>query len=292
MKYKNNLNGIILVNKPKGITSRDVVDKVQKLLNTKAGHTGTLDPLARGVLVVCLGKATKLTDMLTSTSKEYIAEVTLGYETDTLDTEGKILEKKETNITKEQLKKVLKDFQTTYKQEVPKYSAVKVKGKKLYEYARKGEDVTLPKKEVTIFDLDILDYEKDTFSFYTKVSKGTYIRSLIRDICHKLNILGTMSNLARISQGKFQIKDAYTLEDIEKGNFKIIPMKDAVDIPVVKVKKEIKQKIINGQKLDFDYDKVLFTDYRNNELAIYKKVGKESKVWKMLYSEDKEPIKM
>ncbi|MCI9110579.1 MAG: tRNA pseudouridine(55) synthase TruB [Bacilli bacterium] len=292
MKYKNNLNGIILVNKPKGITSRDVVDKVQKLLNTKAGHTGTLDPLARGVLVVCLGKATKLTDMLTSTSKEYIAEVTLGYETDTLDTEGKILEKKETNITKEQLKKVLKDFQTTYKQEVPKYSAVKVKGKKLYEYARKGEDVTLPKKEVTIFDLDILDYEKDTFSFYTKVSKGTYIRSLIRDICHKLNILGTMSNLARISQGKFQIKDAYTLEDIEKGNFKIIPMKDAVDIPVVKVKKEIKQKIINGQKLDFDYDKVLFTDYRNNELAIYKKVGKELKVWKMLYSEDKEPIKM
>lgn len=291
MKYNNNINGVILVNKPKGLTSRDVVNEVQKILNTKAGHTGTLDPLARGVLVVCLGKATKLTEMLTSTQKEYIAEVKLGYETDTLDVEGKIIEEKEINLTKDDLKKTLEKFTKTYNQEVPKYSAVKVKGKKLYEYARSGEEVTLPKKKVTIYDLSLLDYENDTIRFYTKVSKGTYIRSLIRDICHELNNLGTMSNLARISQGKYQIKDSFTLEDIEKGNYKIIPIKDVVDIPVVKVKKEIKQKIINGQKLDYDYDEVLFTDYKNNELAIYKRVGKELKVWKMLYSEEKETVK-
>lgn len=291
MKYNNNINGVILVNKPKGLTSRDVVNEVQKNLNTKAGHTGTLDPLARGVLVVCLGKATKLTEMLTSTQKEYIAEVKLGYETDTLDVEGKTIEEKEINLTKDDLKKTLEKFTKTYNQEVPKYSAVKIKGKKLYEYARSGEEVTLPKKKVTIYDLSLLDYENDTIRFYTKVSKGTYIRSLIRDICHELNNLGTMSNLARISQGKYQIKDAFTLEDIEKGNYKIIPIKDVVDIPVVKVKKEIKQKIINGQKLDYDYDEVLFTDYKNNELAIYKGVGKELKVWKMLYSEEKETVK-
>lgn len=292
MKYKNNINGVILVNKPKGITSRDVVDKVQKLLNTKAGHTGTLDPLARGVLVVCLGKATKLTDILTSTEKEYLAEVILGYETDTLDVEGKKTKEKKVNITKEKLKKSLNKFIKTYRQEVPKYSAVKVKGKKLYEYARNDEEIVLPKKQVTIFDISLLDFENNKFRFYTKVSKGTYIRSLIRDICHDLKTFGTMSNLARISQGKFQIKDTFTLEDIEKGNYKIIPIKDVVDIPVVKVKKEIKQKIINGQKLDYDYDKVLFTDYKNNELAIYKREGKELKVWKMLYSEEKEPVKM
>lgn len=293
MKYKNNINGLLLVNKPKGITSRDVVDKVQKTLNTKAGHTGTLDPIARGVLVVCLGTATKLTEMLTSTEKEYIAEITLGYETDTLDTEGTILKKTQEKITRENLNETLQKFITTYNQEVPKYSAVKVNGKKLYEYARKGEKVTLPKKEVTIFDLKLLDYSDDIVRIYAKVSKGTYIRSLIRDICHELNTLGTMSNLARISQGNFQIKDTYTLEDIERGNYQIIKLKELFDIPVVKVGEGIKQKIINGQKLNYDFEEVLFTDIYDNELAIYKREGKELKVWKMLYSnEEKELIKM
>ncbi len=287
MKYKNNINGIILVNKPKGLTSRDVVNKVQKIFNTKAGHTGTLDPLARGVLVVCLGKATKLAEELTCTEKEYIAEITLGYETDTLDTEGKIIKEKETNITREQLTKTLQDFITTYNQEVPKYSAVKVNGKKLYEYARNGEEVTLPKKKVTIYDLSLLDYEDNIIKIYAKVSKGTYIRSLIRDICHQLDTLGTMSNLARISQGKYQIKDSFTLEDLENGKYNIIPIKDLFDIQVVKVSGEIKQKIINGQKFDFDYDEVLFTDIDGKELAIYKREGKELRVWKMLYENNK-----
>jgi len=291
LKYKNNINGIILVNKPKGLTSRDVVNKVQKIFNTKAGHTGTLDPLARGVLVVCLGKATKLTELLTSKEKEYIAEIILGYETDTLDTEGKILKEKETNITREKLTQILQGFIKTYNQEVPKYSAVKVNGKKLYEYARNGEEVNLPKKEVTIYDISLLDYKDNKFEIYTKVSKGTYIRSLIRDICHELNTLGTMSELSRISQGEYNIKDTFTLEELENGKYNIIPIKDFLNIPIVKVNGLIKQKIINGQKLDFDYDEVLFTDMDDKELAIYKKEGKELKVYKMLYSMEKETIK-
>ncbi len=287
MKYKNNINGIISVNKPKGLTSRDVVNEIQKSLNTKAGHTGTLDPMAEGVLVVCLGKASKLAELLTSTQKEYIAEVTLGLETDTLDIEGKMLKEDNKYITKKQIEEALKFFTKTYKQEVPKYSAVKVNGKRLYEYARNNQEVTLPKKEVTIYDLKLLDYKNENnkivFTIYTKVSKGTYIRSLIRDVAHHLNSLGTMSKLTRISQGKFKIENTYTLEEIKNNNYKIISIKDALDIKVVKVNNELKQKIINGQKLDLDYDQVLFVDNNENELAVYKKENNELKVWKMLY---------
>ncbi|MCI9585624.1 MAG: tRNA pseudouridine(55) synthase TruB [Bacilli bacterium] len=283
MKYKNNINGILLVNKPKGITSRDVVNEVQKALNTKAGHTGTLDPMAEGVLVICLGKATKLTEIITSTIKEYEAEVTLGIETDTLDTEGTIIKKDDTKIDKEQITKVLKEFETTYNQEVPKYSAVKVNGKKLYEYARKNEEVILPKKEITIYKQNLLNYNENTFTFNTLVSKGTYIRSLIRDMCYSLNTLGTMSKLIRTKQGKFNIEDTYTLEEIKKGKYEIITIKDALDIETIKVDNKLKQKIINGQKLDLDYDKVLFVDDEDKCLAIYKKENSELKVWKMLY---------
>lgn len=290
MKYKNNINGILLVNKPKGITSRDVVNEVQKILNTKAGHTGTLDPMAEGVLVICLGKATKLTEIITSTIKEYEAEVTLGIETDTLDTEGTIIKKDNTKINEQQIIKVLKDFETTYNQEVPKYSAVKVNGKKLYEYARKNEEVILPKKQITIYKQKLLNYNENTFTFNTLVSKGTYIRSLIRDMCYSLNTVGTMSKLIRTKQGKFNIEDTYPLENIKNNNYEIIKIKDALDIKTVKVDNKLKQKIINGQKLNLDYNEVLFIDEKDNCLAIYKKENNELKVWKMLYN-DEETVK-
>lgn len=287
MKYKNNINGIIPINKPKGITSRDVVNEVQKYLNTKAGHTGTLDPMAQGVLVICLGKATKLVEILTSNDKEYIAEVILGIETDTLDTDGKTLKEENIIVNKNQIEKTLKKFITTYKQEVPKYSAIKIKGKKLYEYAREGKDVELPKKEVTIYDLELQDYKQENnktkFKIYTKVSKGTYIRSLIRDIANDLNTIGVMSELTRITQGKFKLKDTYTLEDIKENKHQITEIKNALDIEIVKVDEKLKQKIINGQKLDLDYDEVLFIDSNNNELALYKKENNKLKLWKMLY---------
>ncbi len=286
MKYANNKNGIIIVNKPKGITSRDAVNIVQKKLNTKAGHTGTLDPLARGVLVICLGKATKLSEIITHETKEYIAEVLLGIQTDTLDVEGKILKKESKDITEKELKDALNYFKTSYMQEVPKYSAVKINGKKLYEYARNNEEIILPKRKVTIYDIKLLDKNKNTFKFYCKVSKGTYIRSLIRDICEYLNTIGTMNNLERISQGKFQIKDSCSLEEIE--NAKIITIKNALEIKQIKVDDKRKFQIINGVKQKDNLDKVLYIDKEEKPLAIYHKINGELRMWKILYDNSRQ----
>ena len=198
-------NGILVINKEKGYTSRDVVNVIGKLFKTKkVGHNGTLDPLASGVLVICLNKYTKLNKLLSANEKEYIAEVFLGVKTDTLDIEGNVLEKKKSVINKEDLMKTLKKFTTVYEQEVPLYSAVKVNGKKLYEYARSGEKVILPKKKVIIKKIELLNFEKNKFTFKCLVSKGTYIRSLIRDILNDLNVVGTMSNLVRTKQGVFE----------------------------------------------------------------------------------------
>ena len=287
MKYKNNINGLVLINKPQGLTSRDVVNIIQKKLNTKAGHTGTLDPLAEGVLVVCLGKATKLSQMLTSDNKEYIAEVTMGLETDTLDSEGTILKETNAQMPKEEIVKALNHFKTTYYQEVPKYSAVKVNGKKLYEYARNNEEVTLPKKEVTIYDIKLLDHQikdnKTIFTMYTKVSKGTYIRSLIRDICHYLKTVGIMTKLTRTSQGQFELKDTYTLIDINNGNYQIIPIEKAINLPIIQVDDKLKFKIINGQILDGYSKDVLFIDKDNKPLAIYTNKDNKFRPKVMLY---------
>ena len=164
----NNYNGILIVNKPSGITSRDVVNIVGKTLNTKkVGHTGTLDPMATGVLVLCLGNALKVCELITANDKEYIAKVILGIETETLDTTSPIINTKKTNITKEEIEKVLNSFKGSYIQEVPKYSAVKINGKKLYEYAREGKEIELPKKMVTIYDIQLVSditYYNDTIA--------------------------------------------------------------------------------------------------------------------------------
>ena len=280
MKLEN--SGIIVVNKPSGYTSRDIVNIVSKKLGTKkVGHTGTLDPLASGVLVICVGKATKLCDLLTSEKKEYIAKVILGLNTDSLDITGNILNEDYQYISKEDVQKTLNSFKKTYNQEVPLYSAVKVNGKKLYEYARKEEFVELPKKEVTIYDIKLLDYEysnKVTFTFKCMVSKGTYIRSLIRDIAAHLNTYGTMSALTRTKQGNFYLDKAVSLEDIENNNFHLLKIGEVLDIPKKVVNDDMKQRIIHGQKLS-DEGTILYLDQNNNTLAIYK----DGKVLKMLY---------
>ena len=297
MKLPN--SGIIVINKPKDLTSRDVVNIISKNLNIKkVGHNGTLDPLATGVLVICFGKYTKLTgvlvicfgkytklnDLLTSHEKEYIAEVTLGLETDTLDITGKILNKNTPHITKEEIIKALKNFEKTYNQEVPKYSAVKVSGKKLYEYAREGKEVILPKKEVTIYQNELLSFTENKFTFKTKVSKGTYIRSLIRDILASLNETGTMSNLKRTKQGIFKLEDSYTLDDIKQGNFKVLKVKDILNIPKIIAEDNLKKQIINGAKIKGTYpNEVLFLDKEGNELAIYEKNDEHLKLKIMLY---------
>ena len=182
------MDKLVVVNKPSDITSRDVVNKLCKIFNTKKiGHTGTLDPIASGVLVCVCGKYTKLVNDLTSLEKEYVATIKLGIKTDTLDTEGNIIEERDVNITKQDIEKVFNNFSKSYNQTVPKYSAVKINGKKLYEYARNNIDIKLPVRKVEIYSLELLDFDGTSITFKTKVSKGTYIRSLIEDICNDLN---------------------------------------------------------------------------------------------------------
>ena len=276
-------NGLLIINKEKGYTSRDIVNIISREFETKkVGHNGTLDPLATGVLVITINKYTKLNTLLTSEYKEYIAEVTLGIKTDTLDIEGRVLDKKEVHINKNDLEKTLKKYEKSYMQEVPIYSAVKVNGKKLYEYAREGIHVKLPQKEVTIKKIELLDFKENRFTFKCLVSKGTYIRSLIKDILDDLNVIGTMSNLIRTKQGMFNINNSYSLDDIKKGNFKLLKIKDVLDIEQIKVDDDLKFKILNGVRLKGKYpDRVLFLD-EDEELAIYKKDGDIMKLEVML----------
>ena len=264
------MDGIIVINKPKGITSREVVNKVCKLLNTKkVGHTGTLDPIATGVLVLCVGKATKLVEILTSNDKEYVATVKLGILTDTLDTDGTIIEKKCVNLDKDKLVNVLNSFIGTYNQEVPIYSAVKVNGKKLYEYARAKKEVTIPKRMVEIKKIKLIEFGSDYYKFKVTVSKGTYIRSLINDICKKMNLIGCMSDLIRTKQGKFYIENALDLEDINE-NTPLINMIDVIDFPIYEVDEFLFNKIKNGSKLENRYtnEKIAFS-YNKKLIGIY-----------------------
>ena len=281
------INGLLIIDKEKNMTSRDVVNKVSKILNTKkVGHTGTLDPLATGVLVLTIGKATKLNEIITATEKEYQVEAILGIKTDTLDITGNVLRKENTHFSKEEIVKVLNSFLGSYNQEVPIYSAVKVNGKKLYEYARNNEQIDLPKRLVTIkkISLDDINYKdnKTIIKFTCLVSKGTYIRSLVNDIASKLNTVGTMKNLRRTKQGKYLIDDAYKLDDIKNKNYRIIDLKEALkDYYIVKVDEKLKYKISNGQILDNIYHQeyVLFID--EDVLALYKSVDNKLKPYKM-----------
>lgn len=265
------MDGFIIINKKENMTSRDVVNIVCKKLHTKkVGHTGTLDPMAKGVLLIAVNKALKLVDDITSLNKEYIAEVTLGIKTDTLDITGNVLEKEDiTNINKEFIEEVLNSFIGEYNMEVPIYSAVKVNGKKLYEYAREGKSVELPIKKVVINNIELLSVDQNKFTFKCNVSKGTYIRSLINDICKKLGTIGCMSDLIRTKQGNFYIEDAIDLDDINE-NTKFINMVDVIDFPILEVNEYLYNRIKNGSKLEnrYNYEKLAFT-YNKELIGIY-----------------------
>lgn len=272
------MNGIIVIDKPKDYTSRDIVNIVSKKLNTKkVGHTGTLDPLATGVLVLPIGRALKVSELLTSNTKEYIAEVILGYETDMLDITGTEIKRNIPSVTKEELLKVLKSYIGKYNQEVPLYSAVKVGGRKLYEYARSGIPVTPPSKEVEVYSLELISDLKHIkgaveFTIRCEVSKGTYIRSLIRDIAYSLNTYGTMKNLIRTRQGIFTLKDAYTLKDIEENNYKLLSIKKCLpNIKTTVIEEPLLTKVKNGMVLDkfFKENMSLLLDKEGKEIAIY-----------------------
>ena len=248
-EYVNNFGFILYINKPQGITSFDVVNKISKLFGIKrVGHTGTLDPLATGVMLVTVGKATKIVELLTAKDKEYIAEFELGYKTDTLDVEGEVLDRKSIPDSID-MEEVLNSFKKTYLQEVPIYSAIKVNGKKLYEYARNNIDVELPKKEVTIKEIELLEENNNKYKFKTLVSKGTYIRSLINDIGLSLNTYATMTSLERTKQGLVKIEDTNTLEDIENNNYSIHFIDEVLDYKVIEVENELLKDISNGVKI-------------------------------------------
>ena len=277
-------NGILIVNKEPNYTSRDVVNIVSKKLQTKkVGHTGTLDPLASGVLVICVERYTKLVDLLTCLNKEYIAEIKLGIATDTLDITGNILENKPFDITPEKIKETLKSFIGEYQMEVPIYSAIKVGGKKLYEYARNNELVELPIKKVKIYEIDFLNYHNDIIKFKVKVEKGTYIRSLIRDICQKLNTVGTMNSLVRTKQGEFSLSDAINIEDIKNNNFKLLKAQDILKFKQYHLNNNELQKVQNGNEiyLPLEEEYILLL-YDLEEIAIYKKSGSTYKCYIML----------
>ena len=282
-EYINEYSCILAINKPFGVTSFDVVNEISHLYGiSKVGHTGTLDPIARGVLLVTVGQATKIVELLTANDKEYIADVELGYETDTLDNTGTIIKRKEipNNIN---LKETLNSFKKTYLQEVPIYSAIKVDGKKLYEYARNNKEVTLPKKEVTIKEIELLKENNNTFTFKTLVTKGCYIRSLIRDIGLSLNTYATMTSLIRTKQGKVSIDNTNTLEELQKGEAKSYSIEEVLDYPTIIVDKDLEFKIKNGQKINNTWkitNRCIFKNQENKLLGIYERDNLMLKVWK------------
>lgn len=270
------MNGILVVNKEENFTSRDVVNKLSHILNTKRiGHTGTLDPIATGVLVITIGKYTKLSDALMSKYKEYIAEFIIGKSTDTLDITGNILEEKEANISNDEIIKAINSFKKSYNQEVPIFSAVKVNGKKLYEYARNNESVELPSKMVDIKEIEVLEIKDNIVKFKCLVSKGTYIRSLIRDIGISLNIPTCMKSLVRTKQGNFKIEDSYTLKDIENNKFKLLDIDKVLDLDIIDIdkNKDIYKRVINGIKFDLNISSKPFVLFKrgNEKIAIYKR---------------------
>ena len=214
------MDGIINVYKEKGYTSHDVVAKLRGILHQKKiGHTGTLDPDATGVLPVCLGKATKVCELLTDKKKTYLAVVRLGVQTDTQDLTGTILEEKEVKVTEEQIRETTASFLGDYEQIPPMYSAVKVNGKRLYELARQGKEVERKARRVHIYTCDIRDIAlaKNEFSMEVTCSKGTYIRTLCQDIGEKLGCGGAMEELLRTQSGNFTLEESMTLSQVEEA---------------------------------------------------------------------------
>ena len=276
---------IINVCKEKNMTSRDVVNIISKHLHTKkVGHTGTLDPLATGVLIVCTNNDTKLVDILTSKNKEYIATMRLGIQTDTGDITGNIIKRATYKVTKDQIIKVLNNFLGSSTQTVPIYSAVKINGKKLYEYARNGEEVTLPTREINISSIELLDYHDDLIKFKVTVSKGTYIRSLIEDIGKTLKTVATMEDLVRTKQGSYKIEDSYTLEDIKNDNYKPIPLNIVLkDYHTYNLNATEYFKVKNGSKMLLNIDdKIVTLLYNNKPIALYRKENDIYRVYNML----------
>ncbi len=268
------INGIILLDKPQGKTSRDMVNELNHIFDMKKiGHTGTLDPLAEGLLIMCLGKYTKLVSMLQNTKKEYIATVKMGIKTDTLDITGKIIKKSEKRASQEDITKVLASIKGEVTQEIPLYSAKKINGKKLYEYARENIAIKPPTEVINIYSLELIDFKEDEFTFKAVVGKGTYIRSIIELICTKLAIIGTMKALRRTKEWHFDVdKDASSIEEIKKGNYKLYKAQDIFPFKTYNLTDEEYYKVRNGNKIYINENtEHIILMYQDKEVAIYQK---------------------
>lgn len=291
--------GIIPLYKPRGMTSHDCVFKIRKILGTKkVGHTGTLDPGVDGVLPICVGEATKIIPYVGAFKKEYIATVKLGETTTTEDAEGEIVHSEviEQMPTKESIEAVLKQFTGKIKQIPPMYSAVKVKGKKLYEYAREGIEVERPEREIEIFELELIEVFDDSFKIRVKCSKGTYVRTLCVDIGKALGHYAHMSKLTRTESDHILLKDTVTFSDLEHNPFEscTFPINDFLThIPSIAVKKNEIENIMNGQRYFYPnqnathyklmYDNILlgiFVQDPKNE-----KLLKPKRVFRIYYEE-------
>lgn len=254
------MEGIIVIDKPKGITSFDVIRVLRRTLRERRiGHTGTLDPLATGILVICVGRATKLAQDIEGYEKEYIADFELGYKTDTYDIEGKVLDTvSDINVSREELLEALSKYKGDIKQVPPMYSAIKVDGKKLYELAREGIEIERKSRDVTISSLELLDYSNKKVKIDCEVSKGTYIRSLIYDIGEDLKTFATMTDLRRTRVGEETLERSYTLETIEqmvenKEFSFLISVEDYFQFTKIEITDEKSLKLyVNGQRSKVD----------------------------------------
>lgn len=263
------MDGILIVYKEVGYTSQDVVSKAKKILNEKkAGHAGTLDPMAEGVLPVLLGKCTKLSKYLINHDKTYEAIIKLGEKRDTGDSEGNIIENRSLEkYTGKEINDVLKSLLGKNKQKPPMYSAIKVNGKKLYEYAREGVQIEVKSRDIEIYDIRLLKYDldKSEISFEVSCSKGTYIRTLCEDIAEKLGTVGYMKELIRTKVDKFSIDQAIRLDDITLENLPLIKMEQYFDnINNIVLNKRKSELFLNGVMLSFDYDDGLYNVYNND----------------------------
>lgn len=271
------MNRIFILNKPLEFTSQDAVSKLKKILNQKkAGHTGTLDPMATGVLPILVEETTKLSKYLIEHKKTYIAVLKLGTCTDTGDSEGKIIEEKKVNIenlTKDKVEFVLNEFLGKQIQTPPIYSAIKINGKKLYEYARNGIEVEIPKREIEIYNIKLIKLEKNEkeIEFEIECSKGTYIRTLCEDIAKKLDTIGYMKSLTRTKVNNFKIENAITFEELEKNKdnkewliSNSYTMEEIFDyLPKLELNDRKKKLFLNGVQLTFKEKDGLYNIYNN-----------------------------
>lgn len=285
------MDGIIIINKEKEYTSNDVVQIVKHTLNEKVGHTGTLDPNATGVLPILIGKGTKISKYLVNHDKIYEATLQLGIKTDTADGEGKILESKEIDkniLSEENINKVLKSFKGKQTQMPPMYSAIKVNGKKLYDYARKGEQIEVPVRNIEIYNLELnkIDLQNNQIDIRIKCSKGTYIRTLCEDIAEKLGTIGYMKELNRIQVGEFNIEKAIKIEELKSNKNNIDYLKENI-ISLEKVL-ENKEKItlskkqleifLNGVKINSNNKDEIYRIYDDKENFIGTGILQNSKL--------------